>query len=88
MKLWFKEWKDARMVGDTVIEDYSDETRTHKIFNGVKEAAYRLDIGTPQWFDATVAAFKKHGKARFNRDAFIEPVDFDYLEIEILEEDY
>ena len=32
-RLWGKEFKDNRMLRDTVICDDSDETRTHKIFN-------------------------------------------------------
>ena len=31
--------------------------------------------------------FKKHGKARFYQDNFIEQIDFDYLEIQVIEED-
>ena len=31
-RLWGKEFKDNRMLRDTVICDDSDETRTHKIF--------------------------------------------------------
>ena len=35
----------------------------------------------------TVRHFKKHGKARFYQDNFIEQIDFDYLEIQVIEED-
>lgn len=30
---------------------------------------------------------RKHGKARFYQDNFIEQIDFDYLEIQVIEED-
>ncbi len=30
--------------------------------------------------------FQKHAKARFNQDNFIEVLDFDYLEIQVIEE--
>ena len=33
MRIWGKLWKDNHMLKDTVIEDFSDETRTHKVFN-------------------------------------------------------
>ena len=37
-RLWAKkEFKDNRMLRDTVICDDSDETRTHKIFNALEE---------------------------------------------------
>ena len=31
--------------------------------------------------------FKKHSKTRFYQDNFIEQIDFDYLEIQVIEED-
>ena len=36
--------------------------------------------------DATIKEFKRHSKARFYQDSFIEEIDFDYLEIQILDE--
>ena len=35
MRIWFKQWKDSRMLRDLVIEDDSDETRTHKVFQAL-----------------------------------------------------
>ena len=34
-----------------------------------------------------IELLKKHGKARFYQDNFIEQIDFDYLEIQVIEED-
>ena len=41
----------------------------------------------PVWLDATVRDFQRHARARFTRDAFVEEIDFDYLEIYVIEED-
>ena len=41
---------------------------------------------SPVWLDATVEEFKRHDKARFTSDNFIESIGFDYLEIQVLEE--
>ena len=46
-----------------------------------------MDLGNPIWLDATVKDFKKHYKARFYQDNFIEQIEFDYLEIQVIEED-
>ena len=75
------------MLKDFVVEDDSDDTRTHKIFNAVDKACYEFDLSKPVWLDATVRDFKRHAKARFLQDNFIDQIPFDYLEIEILEED-
>ena len=67
-RLWGKIWKDNRMLQDTVVCDDSDDTRTHKIFHGLEEICYQMDLGNPIWLDATVRDFKKHDKARFYQD--------------------
>lgn len=86
-RLWAKEFKDNHMIKDTVIEDPSDDTRTHKVFRAIDEICCRFDLGKPIWLDSTIQEFKRHDKARFRQDNFIEPVDFDFLEIHVIEED-
>ena len=86
MRLWGKIWKNNHMLRDTVIEDDRDDTRTHKIFHALDEICYEFDLGKPIWLDMTVSEFKRHSKARFYQDSFIEEIDFDYLEIQVLQE--
>ena len=86
-RLWAKEWKDNRMLRDTVVEDASGDTRTHKIFRALDEVCRQFDLSKPIWLDSTVEDFKRHDKTRFSRDNFIDAIDFDYLEIHVIEED-
>ena len=86
-RLWAKEWKDNHMLRDTVIEDASADTRTHKIFRALDEICRQFDLSKPIWLDSTVEDFKRHDKARFSQDNFIDAIDFDYLEIHVIEED-
>lgn len=86
-RLWAKIWKDNRMLQDTCIGDDSTDTRTHKVFRALEEVCYEFDLGKPLWLDKTVTEFKRHDKARFSHDNFIETIDFDYLEIQVIEED-
>ncbi len=86
-RLWAKEFKDNHMLKDTVIADDSDDTRTHKIFRALDEVCYQFDLGKPIWLESTIKDFKRHDKARFTKDNFIETIDFDFLEIHVIEED-
>ncbi len=86
-RLWARIFENSHMLRDTVIEDDSEDTRTHKIFRALDSVCYEFDLGKPIWLDKTIRDFKRHNKARFTRDNFIEQIDFDYLEIQILEED-
>jgi hypothetical protein len=87
MRIWFKIWKDTHLLQTETIEDDSDDTRTHKIFRALEEACLRFDLAKPIWLDANIAEFKRHAKTRFGRDNFVEEIDFDYLELQVLEED-
>ena len=86
-RLWGKIFKENRMVSDMVYycEDES-LNRTRKIFQGLEEICLAFDLGQPLWLDATVAEFQRHSKCRFTRDNFIEQIDFDYLELQVIEE--
>ena len=86
-RLWGKIWKDNHMIKDTVICDDSKDTRTHKIFHALQEICYDFDLTNPIWLDKTINDFKRHSKTRFYQDNFVETVDFDYLEIQVIEED-
>ena len=88
MRVWVKVFDDnARMLQSETIEDDSEDTRTHKIFKALEEACYRLDLGKPIWLDSNVQEFKRMAKTRFYQDNFVEEIDFDYLELQILDED-
>lgn len=86
-RLWAKIIKDNHLLKDTVICDDSEDTRTHKVFHSIEEACYEFDLGKPIWLDSTISEFKRHDKARFTADNFIESIEFDYMEIQIIEED-
>ena len=53
----------------------------------LKIPGYEFDLGKPIWLDSTISEFKRHDKARFTADNFIESIEFDYMEIQIIEED-
>ena len=85
-KLWVKEIKDNHLLRDVTIEDKTDDTRTHKIKNSLEKACVGFDLAVPIWLNTNVKEFKRHSRTRFYKDSFIESVEFDYLEIQILEE--
>ena len=86
-RMWGKIIKNNHLLKDTVISigDYS-LTRTQMVFQALDEICYEFDLEKPIWLDATVREFQIHSKARFTRDCFIEAVDFDFLEIQVIEE--
>ena len=86
-RLLARTFKDNHMLQDTCIADGSADTRTHKVFRALDEICLRFDMSRPIWLDTSISDFKRHGKVRFTQDNFVESIDFDYLEIHVIEED-
>ncbi|RGY97692.1 hypothetical protein [Clostridium sp. AM58-1XD] len=86
-RMWGKIFRDNHLLQDTVIciTDYS-LTRTQMVFQSLTDICYELDLGEPIWLDSNVHEFQVHSKTRFSQDNFIEHVDFDFLELQVIEE--
>ena len=54
--------------------------------DALDELCLAFDLGKPIWLDANIRDFQRHKKTRFTGDNFIEEIDFDFLEILVLEE--
>jgi len=87
-RLWAKIYKDNRIIKDMVVTNDSKELRrTQKIFAAIEEICHAFDLSKPIWLDATINEFQRRDKTRFTQDNFIDTIDFDYLEIQVIEED-
>lgn len=86
-RMWGKIWKRNRMIKDTVITltDYS-LSRTAMVFQALDDICYEFDLSKPIWLNANISEFQRVAKTRFTQDSFIETIDFDFLEIQIIEE--
>ena len=86
-RMWGKIWKDNHLLRDIVIENNKEDTRTHKVFEALDEICYQFDLSKPIWLKSNIREFKRHAKTRFRQDSFVDEVDFDFLEFQVIEED-
>ena len=70
-RLWGKMWKDNHMLKDLVIDDDSEDTRTHKIFHALQEICYDFDLENPIWLESNISDFKRHSKTDFARTVLL-----------------
>ncbi len=86
-RMWGKLMKDNRLLNDTTISvgDYS-LSRTQMVFQALDEMCCFFDLGKPIWLDANIRDFQLHAKTLFKQDNFIEHIEFDFLEIQVIEE--
>lgn len=86
-RMWGKIFQENRMLKDTVICVESDLNRTRKVYQALEEICYEFDLSKPLWLESNKNDFVCHSKTRFTKDSFVEDIDFDYLEIQVIEED-
>lgn len=86
-RMWGKLWKNNRMFQDTTVcmTDYS-MSRTAMVFQALDDICYEFDLSKPIWLDVNISEFKRLDKTRFYQDNFMESIDFDFLEIHVIEE--
>lgn len=86
-RLWAKEFKNNKMLRDMVAENNSfSQTRTQKVFAAIDEVCNTFDLSKPIWLDHNIDEFRRIDKTRFTSDNFIDSIDFDFLEIHVIEE--
>ena len=88
MVIWVKLCEDTRLLNDLTYEDYGPGSRTDKIMKALEEACKKFDLSVPIWLDVNINDFHRNSKTRFTKDSFIEHIDFDYLELQVIEEDW
>ena len=86
-RIWAKQWKNTHLVKDMVVcNDDETMSRTQKVFDAVDKICIEFDLSKPIWLDNNINEFKRMDKTRFSKDNFIDAIDFDYLEIHVIEE--
>lgn len=87
-RLWAKLMISGKMVKNMTIENSdSSLNRTKKIFNSIDEICYAYDLSKPIWLDKNIREFKKNSRTRFTKDNFVDEIEFDSMDIEVIEED-
>lgn len=87
-RLWAKIMVSGKMVKNMTIENSDSSLNcTKKIFNSIDEICYAYDLSKPIWLDKNIREFKKNSRTRFTKDNFVDEIEFDSMDIEVIEED-
>lgn len=88
IRIWGKLMKKNRFLQDATFTSHSTSlSLMERIDESIDFFTMDFDIQKPMWFDKNTKELDKFGKTEFYADQFIESVDFDYFEIEIIEND-
>lgn len=85
-RLWGKMMKENRMLRDIVISngDYT-MSRTAMVFDAIDQICYAFDLGHPVWLIRRSRSSNATIRRVLPRTT-LSSIDFDYLEIQVLEE--
>ena len=88
-RIWGKIIKNNKTIQDTVIciDDY-EMSRTKKGYKALDDIWKEFKFANPVWLKKNQEDFIVHARTRFTNDNFIEAIDFDYLDFQVIEEDY
>ena len=88
-RVWGRIIKENHLVKDTVVELPEREmSRTKKVYSALEQMCNEFDLAVPIWLDSNNSEFIKHAHTRFSDVNFMEPIDFDYLDFNVIEEDH
>ena len=88
-RIWGKMIKENHLLKDTVIcIPGKDLSRTKKVYKALEMICDEFDLAVPVWLDTNKNDFLKHSRTRFDKSSFMEEIDFDYLDFQLIEEDF
>ena len=87
-RMWIKLWKENRLVKDMTVDNAEPVNRTKKVFEALDRACAEWNLPKPIWLQSNLKEFKQRARTRFGQDSFIEKIDFDWLELHVIEEDH
>ena len=86
-RLWGKIMIDSRFRSDYVFElEDGDIASPTSLKKGLEFLTLHFDIEMPMWLSDNEKDYARFRKTRFYNDHFIETIDFDYFEIEVIED--
>jgi len=86
-KLWAKKIKNNKIIASLIVknkENISSSEKTEKCF---KEICQKFDLSVPLWLGKHDMEFSQFKYVTFYSDDFIDDIDFDKLEIELIDDD-
>ena len=72
------------IVARCLEDDLNEEDALHMC---IQEICYEFDLQRPLWFPKNQREYEDYRRIVLTQDNFMEPIDFDTLELEILEDD-
>lgn len=85
-KLWAKKIKHNKIISSITVKNDEDISFSEKRDKCIKEICQKFDLSVPLWLEKHRIEFSEFKYVTFYEDDFIDDIDFDKLEIEIIDD--
>lgn len=85
-KLWARKIKDNKIIASLNIKNNENISSSEKLEKCLKEICQKLDLSVPLWIKKHNIEFSQFKYVTFYQDDFIDDIDFDKLEIELIDD--
>ncbi|HOB19925.1 MAG TPA: hypothetical protein PK830_07335 [Candidatus Atribacteria bacterium] len=87
-KVWGRIRKNNKIVKDMVVPcDPVGQSKEDCLHYCIQQICYEFDLQRPVWFPKNQREYDEFRLVTFNQDNFMETVNFDALEIEVIEDE-
>jgi hypothetical protein len=86
LRLWCRVMKHNKIIEEIVTGSSMSEEEA-AVSQCLQEACVKLDIARPMWLSPNGRDMEQYRRTSLNQDNFLEQINFDRMEIEILEEE-
>lgn len=85
-RVWGIVRKRNKIIKDMVVEDSrTDVSESEQLHHCIEQLCYEFDLQQPIWLPKNQREYEDYRRVVLNQDNFIEAIDFDTLEIEVLD---
>lgn len=85
-KLWAKKIKHNKIISSITVKNNEDISFSEKRDKCIKEICQKFDLSVPLWLEKHRIEFSEFKYITFYEDDFIDDIDFDKLEIELIDD--
>ncbi len=77
--------KNSKIINEEIVVSSDQGSYQEKLKKCIIDICYTLDIEKPYWLPRNMNEYNKRSKTYFNKDNFVDEIDFDKFIIEEIE---
>lgn len=86
LRVWGKQVKNGKVIASETFKSDKDDMSA-ALLESLEHFGHEFDMETPMWSSLHTKQLGTHHKAVFKQDDFVDHINFDRFELQLLEQD-